>query len=57
MEELFAHYRIVEAELDAPEARFRREYEELRAIDKMEAALKDARQKLGSAASRLISAR
>ncbi|MCK9518264.1 MAG: hypothetical protein M0R74_04425 [Dehalococcoidia bacterium] len=57
MEELYAYYRLAEVEYDAPEARFRREYAELRTIDKMEAALKDARQRLGTAAARLMSAR
>lgn len=57
MEDLYAIYRAMEIELNEPQARFRREYEELRAIEKMEAALAGARKRLGLAAARLMSTR
>ncbi len=57
MEELYAHYRVIEAELNEPATRFRREYQELRAIEKMEAALAGARKRIGLATARLMSVR
>jgi hypothetical protein len=57
MEELYVNTRLIEFEVNAPKYRFRREYEQLRAIEKMEAALAGARRRFRVATSRMVSAR
>ncbi|MGE5597418.1 MAG: hypothetical protein ACM3S1_15435 [Hyphomicrobiales bacterium] len=52
MEELIAKYRVAELELTSPERKHRRDYQQLRALERMEASLKAARRRFRDAAAR-----